>query len=63
MVFPGGVSGKDSACQHKRQGFDSWVGRSPGGGYSNPPQYSRLGNPMDRGAWWALVHRAAESQT
>ena len=27
--------------------------RSPGGGNSNPLQYSYLGNPMDRGAWWA----------
>ena len=28
-------------------------GISPGGGQSNPLQYSCLGNPMDRGAWWA----------
>ena len=27
-------------------------GRSPGEGNSNPLQYSCLGNPMDRGAWW-----------
>ena len=30
--------------------------RSPGGGHSNPLQYSCLENPMDRGAWWATVH-------
>ena len=30
--------------------------RSPGGGNGNPLQYSCLGNPMDRGAWWATVH-------
>ena len=30
---------------------------------SNPLQYSCLENPMDRGAWWAVVHRIAESQT
>ena len=30
--------------------------RSPGGGNGNPLQYSCLGNPMDRGAWWAIVH-------
>ena len=30
-------------------------GRSPGGGNGNPLQYSCLGNPMDRGAWWATV--------
>ena len=32
-------------------------GRSPGGGHGNPVQYSCLGNPMDRGAWWAMVRR------
>ena len=31
-------------------------GRSPGEGNDNPLQYSCLGNPMDRGAWWAIVH-------
>ena len=36
--------------------------RSPGG-HGNPLQYSFLENPMDRGAWWATVHRAAQSQT
>ena len=30
--------------------------RSPGGGHGNPLQYSCLQNPMDRGAWWAIVH-------
>ena len=38
-------------------------GRSPGGGHGNPLQYSRLENPMDGGAWWALVHSVAKSQT
>ena len=33
------------------------LGRSPGGGYGNPLQYSCLENPMDRGAWQATVHR------
>jgi len=32
------------------------LGRFLGGGNSNPLQYSCLGNPMDRGAWWATVH-------
>ena len=31
-------------------------GRSPGEGNGNPFQYSRLENPMDRGAWWATVN-------
>ena len=39
------------------------LGRSPGGGHGNPLQYSCLENPMDRGASWATVHRAAESRT
>ena len=38
-------------------------GLIPGGGNSNPLQYSCLENPMDRGAWWATLHRAAKSQT
>ena len=37
-------------------------GRSPGGGHGNPPQYSCLENPMDRGAWQATVCGAAKSQ-
>ena len=36
-------------------------GRSPGGEYGNPPQYSCLENSMDRGVWWATVHGIAES--
>ena len=40
------------------------LGRSPGGGHSNPLQYFCLENPMDRGAWWATVHRGCtESDT
>ena len=38
-------------------------GRSPGGGHGNPPQYSCLENPLDRGAWWAAVHGVTKSQT
>ena len=36
-------------------------GRSPGEGNSSPLQYSCLGNPMDRGTWWATVHGVAQS--
>ena len=35
-------------------------GRSPGEGHGNPFQYSCLGNPMDRGIWWAAVHGVAK---
>ena len=37
--------------------------RSPGGGPSNPLQYSCLENPMDREAWQAVVHRVTKSCT
>ena len=33
-----------------------------GEGSGNPLQYSHLGNPMDRGAWQAIVHMVAKSQ-
>ena len=36
-------------------GLISGLGRSSGIGNGNPFQYSCLGNPMDRGAWWATV--------
>ena len=39
------------------------LGRYPGGGNGNPLQYFCLGNPMDREAWRATVHRVAKSQT
>jgi len=35
-------------------------GRSPGGRHDNPLQYSYLGNPLDRRAWWATDHGVAE---
>ena len=37
------------------------LGRSPRGGHGNPFQDACLGNPMDRGAWRATVHRVTES--
>ena len=39
------------------------LGRPPGGGNGNPLQYPRLENPMDRGAWLAIIYRVAKSQT
>ena len=39
------------------------LGRSPGGGFGNPFQYSYLENPMDRGAWQFTVHGIAQSWT
>ena len=37
-------------------------GQSPGGRHGSPLQYSRLENPMDRGAWWATVHGGHKEQ-
>ena len=41
-------------------GLSPGLGRSPGEGNGNPPQYSCLENPMDRGAWWVIVHVVAK---
>ena len=37
-------------------------GRSPGGENGNPLQFCCLGNPLDRGAWWATVHGVANNK-
>ena len=59
--FPSDSDGKESACNAGGPGSVPGSGRSPGEGYGNPLQDSCLGNPMDRGAWWATVHGVAES--
>ena len=51
-----------SACKEGDPGSISGSGRSPGEGNGNPLQYCCLENPMDGGAWWAIVHRVAKSQ-
>ena len=63
MGFPGGSEVKASASNAGDLGLIPGSGRSPGEGNGNPLQYSFLGNPMDRGAWQATVHRVAKSQT
>ena len=60
---PGGSDGKESARNVGHLGLIPGLGRSPGGGYGNPFQYSCQENPMDRGAWQATVQRVAKSQT
>ena len=60
--LPQSLSGKESACQHRRHGFDPWVGKIPGEGNGNPLQYSCLGSAMDRGAWWATDRGVTKSQ-
>ena len=61
--FLGGSNGKESACNAGDPGSIPGSGRSPGEENGNPPQYSCLGNPMDRGTWWATVHGVTMSQT
>ena len=56
---PGGSDSKDSACNAGDRGSIPESGTSPAGGNGNPLQYSCLENPMDRGAWWAIVHGVA----
>ena len=61
--FPGNSNGKESACNAGDLGSIPGLGRSPGEGNDNPLQYSDLENSVDRGAWGATVHGAAESDT
>ena len=61
--FPDGLVVKESTCQCRRLGFDPWVRRSPWEGNGNQLQYSWLKNPMNRGAWQAIVHRVTKNQT
>ena len=44
----------------KDVGLIPGLGRSSRGGHGSPLQYSCLGNPMDRGTWWATVHRVTK---
>ena len=64
--FPGASVVKDLPANAGEAGdlgsIPGW-GRSPGGGNGNPLQYSCLGNPMDRGARWATVHKVTKSWT
>ena len=54
-VLPRWLSGQESACRAGDAGLIPGSARSPGERNGNPFQYSCLGNPMDRGAWWATV--------
>ena len=53
MDFPSGSEGKEYACSSGDTGLIPGLGRSSGEGNDNPHEYFCLGNPMDRGAWWA----------
>ena len=55
MGFPGGSVVKNLPAKQQMQLIPG-LGRSPGKGNDSPLHYSCLGNPMNRGAWWATVH-------
>ena len=59
MGFPCSSVGKESICNAGDLGSIPGLGRTPGGGNGNPLQYPCLENPMDRGAWQAIVHGVA----
>ena len=67
LGFPGGPVVKNPPANAREADLIPGFGRSPGKGNGNPLQYSCLENsmdrPMDRGTWWATVHRVAKSQT
>ena len=54
--FPGDSVAKNLPANAGDSASIPELGRSPGKGNGNPLQYSYLGNPMGRGAWWATVH-------
>ena len=60
--FPEGSDGKKSAGNAGDPGSIPGSGRPPGEGNGTPFQYSCLENPIDRGAWWAIVHGVSNSQ-
>ena len=55
MGFPGGSVVKNPPANAGDMGSISRSGRSPGEGNGNPLQHFCLGNPIDRGAWWATL--------
>ena len=64
--FPGGSAVKNPPANAGDAGdmvSIPGLGRSPGEGNGNPLHYSCLGNPKDRGAWWATIHGVAKTQT
>ena len=61
--LPMWLSGKESSCQCGRCGFDPWVGKISWRRKWQTTPYSYLGNHMDRGDWWAIVHEFTKGWT
>ena len=53
---------KNHPASKEDSGLAPGLGRSSGKGNGNPLQYSCLGNPMDTGAWWAIVYGVAKKE-
>ena len=60
MGFPAGSVVKNLPANIRDKGLIPGSGRSLGEVNGNSLQYSCLGNPMDREAWWATVHGVAK---
>ena len=63
LGFPGGSVVKNVPANARDTGSISGSGRFLGEGHGSPLQYSSLGSPTDRGAWWATVHRIVKTRT
>ena len=59
LGFPGGSVVKNLPANAGDLSLILGLGRSPGEGNGNPLQHSCLGNSVDRGTWWAIVHGVA----
>ena len=63
LEYQGGSMVENLPANTRDTGLTPGLGRSSGGGNGDPLQYSCLGNPMDRGAWQAMVHEVRKSRT
>ena len=63
LELPWWLSSKESACQCRKAEFSLWVRKIPRRRKWQSTQYSCLGNPVDRGAWRAIVCGVAKSRT
>ena len=61
--LPWWISSKESTCNAGDVILIPGSGRSPGEVNGNPLQYSCLGNSMERGVWWAIVHGVTKEST
>ena len=63
LGFPGGSDSKETSCNAGDLGSIPGSGRSPGERNGSLLQYSGLENSVDRGTWWATVHRVGRKKS